>query len=378
MRFQKFSKMNYKETLFFVAKCLTITLEEKNRIEIEKLLKNTEIDWDSVVKVSTQHYVFPALYCNLKRANLLQYLPEELVDYMIHITDLNRERNKQIIEQAKEINTLLLANNITPIFLKGTGNLLEGLYCDIAERMVGDIDFIVSKKDYIRTIKVIKDNGYVKVNKEHYQFPNSKHYHRLVIENKIAAIEIHKELLIKKYADEFNYDLIKDNLLKTNNVTVLDYNYQISLSIIAKQINDDGIYFKDIALRNAYDVFLLSKKTVAKDAFKNFNLLRNPLNSFLASTYIIFNNVSSLEYYNSVETEKYLHTFNKNLSNIIKTKGNHKKIDNYLFIKKRLSIILKSFTNKAFRKWIFNRIRDKNWQKEKLKQLKLIKSKPNS
>lgn len=31
--------MNYKETLFFVAKCLTITLEEKNRIEIEDSLK---------------------------------------------------------------------------------------------------------------------------------------------------------------------------------------------------------------------------------------------------------------------------------------------------------------------------------------------------
>jgi hypothetical protein len=49
---------------------------------------------------------------------------------MKHITDLNRERNQQIIEQAKEINELLLTNNIASIFLKGTGNLLEGLYDD--------------------------------------------------------------------------------------------------------------------------------------------------------------------------------------------------------------------------------------------------------
>ena len=39
---------------------------------------------------------------------------------MEHITNLNRERNKQIITQAKDLNTLLLKNNITPIFLKGT------------------------------------------------------------------------------------------------------------------------------------------------------------------------------------------------------------------------------------------------------------------
>ena len=65
----------------------------------------------------------------------MQYLPQELVNYMEHITDINRERNKQIILQAKELNNFLLANKITPIFLKGTGNLLSGIYNDIAERM---------------------------------------------------------------------------------------------------------------------------------------------------------------------------------------------------------------------------------------------------
>jgi hypothetical protein len=123
--------MNYKETLFFIGKCLTIAHENHNNVLVEEELKSNHIDWDAVVKVSTSHYVFPALYCNLKRADFLHYLPTDLVEYMKHITDLNRERNQQIIEQAKEINELLLKNNITPIFLKGTGNLLEGLYDDI-------------------------------------------------------------------------------------------------------------------------------------------------------------------------------------------------------------------------------------------------------
>ena len=74
--------MNYKETLFFIAKCLTISLEEKNRQEIEKQLKSTTIDWYAVVKVSTAHYVFPAMYCNLKRVGFLRYLPQELVNFM--------------------------------------------------------------------------------------------------------------------------------------------------------------------------------------------------------------------------------------------------------------------------------------------------------
>ena len=138
--------MAYKESLFFIAKCLTISLEEKNRDEIEFILKTTDLDWESVVKVSTSHYVFPALYCNFKRADFLKYLPHELVSYMQYITNLNRERNEQIIAQAKELNSLLLANNITPIFLKGTANLLDGIYDDLAERMWGILILFFQKK----------------------------------------------------------------------------------------------------------------------------------------------------------------------------------------------------------------------------------------
>ena len=138
--------MNYKETLYFISKCLTISLEESNRQEIEKRLQSKTINWETVVEVSTAHYVFPAIYCNLKRVGFLHYLPQELINFMEHITNLNRERNEQIITQAKDLNTLLLKNNITPIFLKGTGNLLAGIYDDIAERMVGDIDICCQKK----------------------------------------------------------------------------------------------------------------------------------------------------------------------------------------------------------------------------------------
>lgn len=229
--------MTYKDTLFFVGQCLTINKEDHNKQLIEEKLKTNEIDWEAVVKVSTGHYVFPALYCNLKSAGFLHYLPEDLIAYMVHITDLNRERNQQIIEQAKEINGLLLANNIMPIFLKGTGNLLEDLYEDIAERMVGDIDFIVSKEEYLKTIEVITNLGYETVLKEDYHFPQFKHYPRLHKNgNKyLAAIEIHKELLAEKYAHEFNYELIKNDIQLINNIRVLSFANQLNLSIIAKK-----------------------------------------------------------------------------------------------------------------------------------------------
>ena len=365
--------MNYKETLFFIAKCLTISLEEKNRQEIEKQLKSTFIDWNAVVKVSTAHYVFPALYCNLQRANFLHYLPQELVSFMQHITNINRERNKQIITQAQELNCLLLVNNITPIFLKGTGNLLAELYEDTAERMVGDVDFIFSKLDYPKAITVLKEFGYSNVFKTDNNYPQFKHYQRLKNSNNIAAIEIHKELLIEKYANEFNYSFVNQDSQIINEVSVLSYANKLNLSIIANQINDSGFYYKSMALRNAYDVFLLSKKTNAKAAVNVLDKLTNPLNCFLAACFEVFNTVDSLEYDKNSKTASYLSDFYRQFTNTVRTKRKHKYIKRYLFIKSRLNLIYKCLIYREFRVWLFNLLTDKDWYKRKLIHLGIKK-----
>jgi len=368
---KKNHQLNYKETLYFIAKCLTISLEEKNRQEIEKRLKSTSIDWDAVVKVSTAHLVFPALYCNLQRADFLQYLTHELVSYMEHITDLNRERNKQIIAQAKELNNFLLVNNITPIFLKGTGNLLADVYQDTAERMVGDIDFIFSKEDYPKAITILREFGYYK--RENFKSTN-RHYPRLLKKDSIAGVEIHSEVLdIKKYSSEFNYSFLEKDSQTLNGVRVLNYGNKLNLSIIANQINDNGFSNKTMALRNAYDVFLLSKKTNAKAAVNTLNKLNHPLNCFLAACYEVFNSINSLEYNKTTKTASYLRDFNSQFINPIRPKIRHKFIKIYLFIKSRLNIIYKAIIFKEYRIWLFNLLTDKDWYKRKLIQLGIKK-----
>ena len=357
--------MNYKENLFFIAKCLTISLEEKNKDEIEIILKTTDVDWDAVVKVSTSHYVFPAMYCNFKRADFLKYLPADLVDYMKYITNLNRDRNTQIIQQAKDLDNLLLANNIRPIFLKGTGNLLAGIYDDIAERMVGDIDFIFSKQDYPKAIRILREFEYSEVNKKEYYPPDEfRHYRRLKKENNIAAIEIHKDFLsIKKYTKEFNYNFVEKDSQLINGIAVLSYTNKLNLSIIANQINDRGFYYKTMALRNAYDVFLLSKKTNAKYAMIKLDKLSHPLNCFLAACYEVFNKVETVEYNKNAKTALYLRNFNKQFTKPVRGQSKRNKI--YLFIKRIFYILYKSIIYKEYRIFLFKSVTDKNWYKEK-------------
>ena len=362
--------MNYKETLYFIAKCLTIYFEERNKEAVERQLKLNNIDWNNVVKVSTAHNVLPALYCNLHRCKFTHYLSDELVHYMKYITNLNRMRNKKIITQARELNALLLANNITPIFLKGTANLLSKIYKDIAERMVGDIDFIFSKEDYPKAIKLLKSFGYYEVKKYDYHFPGGQHYGRLQKKNHIAAVEIHSEILsIEKYRKDFDYIYVEKDSQIINEVRVLSYANKLNLSIISDQINDRGFYFKRIALKNAYDVFLLSKKVNAKKAVNTLNKLYNPLNCFLAACYEVFNQVNSLQYNNTKMTTYYLNDFNDQFINPTSTKIQHKLIKTCLFIRSRLNIIYKSLMYEKYRVWLFNRLTDKEWFKGKLDQM---------
>jgi hypothetical protein len=362
--------LNYKKTLYFISKCLTISSEDKNRYFIEKQLQSDTINWDAFVKVSTSHYVFPALYCNFKRTNFLKYLPADLVQYMKYITNLNKDRNIQIISQVKELNRLLLANNITPMFLKGTGNLLAGIYEDIAERMMGDIDFIVSIEDYPKVIKLVREFGYSEVNKRKYYIPDPKHYRRLQKENNIAAIEIHTEILnSKKYRKEFNYSFVKNDSQVIDEVRVLSYANKLNLSIISYQINDHGNNFKTMALRNAYDVFLLSKKTNAKAAINTLDKLSSPLNCFLATCDEVFNHLNSLEYNKNKTTASYLSFFDRQFTDEEKTRSRHKRIKIYLFLKGRLNVLFNSLLYKKYRVLLFKRLADKSWYKQKLQEL---------
>ena len=362
--------MSYKEVYYFVAMCLTISLEEKNKQIIETRLKENDIDWEFVVEVSTSHYVFPTMYCALKREGFLKYLPQELINFMEHIADRNRDRNEQIIFQAKELNTLLLSHNVTPIFIKGTANLLAGLYTDVTERMVGDIDFLFSSKDYPKAIQILKGHGYHYTDNPERLKPDHRHYPRLINKQYIAAIEIHSELLRKSYSQEFNYDTIKSSIQVVDNLALLSDANMLNLSILAGQINDYGYHYRRIALRNAYDVFLLSKKVSAKNAVTTISSLKNPLDCFLAACGELFNNPDSMKYTQTKKTNAYLNVFKELFINPKKINRRTTIIKTYLYLKHVLGFLYNGILYKKYRSWLFLLVTDPSFWKRKLGVIK--------
>lgn len=366
--------MNYKETIFFIGKCLTISYEKENLDIVSKLIKNNKVNWDQFTQIASSHYVVPTLFCLFKKHHLIEFLPKELSNLMHDITEANRERNQQIYQETREINNLLKENNITPIFLKGAALIQQNLYNDIAERMIGDIDFVVPYKDYLKSAEILLELKYQKVNFKSYSFPSFKHFHRLSHSNKIAAVEVHKELLLEEYADEFNYQIISENTIDIDGLKVMSYANQLNLTIIASQINDRGNEHNSISLRNAYDAYLLSNRTNSFEAISNFKKLFHPLNNFLAIAYTTLNS-NAFQYNNNQNTKEFHEKYTKLISDSEYAKKHHRKTQFLIDWKVRFHFLQKSLTSKHHRNWMYHRVRDKEWQQEKLVQLKLKKPK---
>ena len=113
--------------------------------------------------------------------------------YLKEIYTINLSRNKILLKELNFISKIFLNHKINHVFLKGSALLIKNYYEDLGERMVGDIDILVDEKDYIKSVNLMKENGYVNIKNES-KF-DSIHYPRLVSGTKTFALEIHKKLL---------------------------------------------------------------------------------------------------------------------------------------------------------------------------------------
>lgn len=264
--------MTYKQALYFIGDVLSLSQYPERKESVKLQIDSDKINWDKIVSYSTGHMVFQALYLNLKRADLLNYLPAELVEYAAELTQLNRDRNMAIVQQAKAITILLNKQSIQPVFLKGTAHLLENLYQDIGERMVGDIDFLVSAEQVEPVAHLLIAEGYQPkgpfIVSEQY---NSKHYPRLVHPNEIAALEIHWAIIANPYKETLTYREIFKDKLSLNGFFVPSYPHQTIHNMMNTQINDKGFLKGKIMMRQFYDGFSLSFKPDVLLALSNFN-----------------------------------------------------------------------------------------------------------
>ena len=104
--------------------------------------------------------MLPSIYGAIIRKKIEKYFPEDILTYLNYIYQLNSERNHAISEQIEDISGLFSGNGINYLFLKGSALLIQQPKRVLKERMIGDIDILVSEKDIKRSYQLLIDNGY--------------------------------------------------------------------------------------------------------------------------------------------------------------------------------------------------------------------------
>lgn len=250
--------MTYQKLIHHICLSLSLRYYPERKEAVQTWLTSATFKWEHLVQTLSGHLVIPAFYINLQHANLLQFLPKDLEDYLAQITDLNRERNRKLIQQAKALNTILIAESQPPLFLKGTAFLLCDLYADYAERMVGDIDFLVPKGRFKEVACIIKKQGYAAIiNEADFDYINAKHYPRLVHEHHLAAVEVHQTIISPEYKNPMPYEVILAKAIKHQELWTPATEHLLWHNILNTQLNDKGYWFHQTTLRHYYDAFLL-------------------------------------------------------------------------------------------------------------------------
>jgi hypothetical protein len=272
--------MTYKELVYFTGHCLSLDEHPSFRETIINRLAGVkdsifqkrdgipsppdEIDIENFVQLCSDHLIIPAIYLKFQKHHILELLPNELVESLQGIYELNRERNEQILKQIDDIAAELNKENIQPVFLKGTANLLDGLYSDLGERLIGDIDLLVSENDYLRTAAILKACGYRHHETISYvDFTSRKHYPALHKNGAPASVEIHRIMVSDRLQAAIRPEDIfrdKEPISGKHGIYVPSDAHKLTHTFAHDQLEDWGNAYKQAGFRAMYDLYLLSKR----------------------------------------------------------------------------------------------------------------------
>ena len=118
---------------------------------------NDPAEVETLVTLAGHHLATPALAFAL-RGN--SSLAGPVSDYLEAALFLNRERNEQMLDGLEIAARSLPACGITPVLLKGSANLVDGLYPDLGMRILGDLDLLIPAADADSASKALADAGF--------------------------------------------------------------------------------------------------------------------------------------------------------------------------------------------------------------------------
>jgi len=308
-----------------------------------------KINLEKIISRGSSELCLPLIFSKICERNLNRYFEKEFVDYLQKISELNNERNKSLIQEVKNISKILKQNKVNHVFLKGSAQIFSEIYNNNFERMIGDIDLLIDRKDIQKGVDLLMEDDYEFLESDNYFDEEDRHLRRLVNKDKVFAIEIHRKLFTNKYFSEINENKLLKNKIICNNIFVPSLNNQLYHCIYNHQINDYGNLYMNFSIRTSYDFFKILKKTdIDLNLSKHrFHEIKNFLNL------LIIYKPFEINYKFMKKSLKTIYVSIKK-RNILISRIHQFLVKILIFIKIKFKQVKKIFLRKNYRKWLYD------------------------
>jgi len=359
--------MNRIQTYYLIGNLLTADSNSERREDIIKSLQSPILNWPLFIATGSNHLVLQTIYFKLQEQKLTEYMPSEVLAHLKYVFDLNEQRNTKIIQQVSSINTLLGSNGIIPLYLKGVGNIIDGLYSNIAERIMHDIDLLVPDEQWEAAATILIKDGYGE-KKQYDMTKRTKmmHYPTLFKPGTIASVEIHRLPVNYMYADTLGaLEVWQDKKLVDGIMPcyVMSDRHKIIHSFIHAQLHHEGQLYAKVFLRILYDLLLLSKREDLEAVFAGMNKYHKQAASCLS----IMNKTFSIKKSGKSDLKSgsrvFLIRHNINLRTWVVSRSTYLSIK---IFRAYFKLPFRAITDKELRTSLIKRLLDRKWYAQHL------------
>lgn len=366
--------MNKADLYFFLGRILALDFNPGSREILIRDFFSTPVNWNGFVKLGSDNLVLPALYLKLQKHQLTGYLPDELNVYLQGVLQLNRERNRKVLQQAGYVKDTLQTAGIECLFMKGTGHMLDELYSDIGERMVYDVDILVGEGQMMKAAEILRKEGFITQKKFNPRaMESTMHYPILLRRDLVAGVEVHRMAVQYLYQKKFTATHILEYKVPASSdkeFMVMQMRDRIIHNFLHAQLMHNGHYHADVSLRNLYDLLLLSRKEDALDTFIQFDHYKSKSLPYLKLMHRVFD----MEMPRELAQSNYGSFFFKRQEWTLKMSG--AKLHRYhlliMFFQKYIVLPLRVLWNRKARNYVISRLSDRTWYKQHFEAIKRL------
>ena len=216
--------------------------------------------WEAVVEVANDTWVAPALWTALERTSSSRWLPDDLCRYLSQLHRLNRRRNEKLKNETLDAVYHLNRTGIVPTLLKGSASLFTGVFQDVGDRMMRDIDILVRPYEIESARECLQTLRYTPYPAEDIDYRSHHHIEPLWRPGAVGSIELHRRAFYSvpsPLSEDCLFRAASRMDVDGASMNVLWPTHQALHSFWHSEVNDEHYELGDISIRYLHELVML-------------------------------------------------------------------------------------------------------------------------